>query len=200
MLRTERKRQTYRKRKTDVQKEKDRCTEKEKDTRTERERRTEMTDRMNVFLTFLLGLIPESQEAPYPQCCPDIKSLSHIVDTISSSIGETTQQGYEAIREAKLLGLELKDTVFLAVERNSFMVAGILMLITAIILVVGTCIVSCCSNHHEIDYTALPQMDWLPEHVDFDSFLDMLHNIHKFDKMKLEEHFRNQGIMPRAKS
>jgi hypothetical protein len=81
----------------------------------------------------------------------------------------------------------------MAVEQTCLLIAGILMLITIIILIVGTIIVSCCSRDDEIDYKMLPQGDWLPEHLDYDSIIDLLQNIHKSKKFQGLQEFLAQG-------
>lgn len=81
----------------------------------------------------------------------------------------------------------------MAVENTCLIIAGILMLITIIILIIGTIIVSFCSRDDEIDYHMLPQGDWHPEHLDYDSIIDLLQNIQKSKKFQDLQDFLAQG-------
>lgn len=81
----------------------------------------------------------------------------------------------------------------MAVEGTCLLIAGVLMLITIIILIVGTVIVSFCSRDEEIDYHMIPQGDWHPEHLDYDSIIDLLQSIQKSKKFQDLQDFLAQG-------
>nr|XP_022297465.1 uncharacterized protein LOC111106885 isoform X3 [Crassostrea virginica] len=88
---------------------------------------------------------------------------------------------------------DVKETFIMAVENTCLIIAGILMLITIIILIIGTIIVSFCSRDDEIDYHMLPQGDWHPEHLDYDGIIDLLQNIQKSKKFQDLQDFLAQG-------
>ncbi|XP_022299166.2 uncharacterized protein LOC111107992 isoform X4 [Crassostrea virginica] len=88
---------------------------------------------------------------------------------------------------------DVKETFIMAVENTCLIIAGILMLITIIILIIGTIIVSFCSRDDEIDYHMLRQGDWHPEHLDYDSIIDLLQNIQKSKKLQDLQDFLAQG-------
>lgn len=81
----------------------------------------------------------------------------------------------------------------MAVESTCLLIAGVLMLITIIILIIGTVIVSFCSRDEEIDYHMIPQGDWHPEHLDYDSIIDLLQSIQKSKKFQDLQDFLAQG-------
>lgn len=81
----------------------------------------------------------------------------------------------------------------MAVEGTCLLIAGVLMLITIIILIIGTVIVSFCSRDEEIDYHMIPQGDWHPEHLDYDSIIDLLQSIQKSKKFQDLQDFLAQG-------
>lgn len=88
---------------------------------------------------------------------------------------------------------EVKESFIMAVEGTCLLIAGVLMLITIIILIVGTVIVSFCSRDEEIDYHMIPQGDWHPEHLDYDSIIDLLQSIQKSKKFQDLQDFLAQG-------
>lgn len=81
----------------------------------------------------------------------------------------------------------------MAVESTCLLIAGVLMLITIIILIIGTVIVSFCSRDEEIDYHMIPPGDWHPEHLDYDSIIDLLQSIQKSKKFQDLQDFLAQG-------
>lgn len=81
----------------------------------------------------------------------------------------------------------------MAVESTCLLIAGVLMLITIIILIIGTVIVSFCSRDEEIDYHMIPQGYWHPEHLDYDSIIDLLQSIQKSKKFQDLQDFLAQG-------
>lgn len=88
---------------------------------------------------------------------------------------------------------EVKESFIMAVESTCLLIAGVLMLITIIILIIGTVIVSFCSRDEEIDYHMIPQGDWHPEHLDYDSIIDLLQSIQKSKKFQDLQDFLAQG-------
>lgn len=88
---------------------------------------------------------------------------------------------------------EVKESFIMAVEGTCLLIAGVLMLITIIILIVGTVIVSFCSRDEEIDYHMIPQGDWHPEHLDYDIIIDLLQSIQKSKKFQDLQDFLAQG-------
>lgn len=88
---------------------------------------------------------------------------------------------------------EVKESFIMAVESTCLLIAGVLMLITIIILIIGTVIVSFCSRDEEIDYHMIPQGDWHPEHLDYDSIIDLLQSIQKSKKFQGLQDFLAQG-------
>nr|XP_011428592.2 uncharacterized protein LOC105329121 isoform X1 [Crassostrea gigas] len=88
---------------------------------------------------------------------------------------------------------EVKESFIMAVESTCLLIAGVLMLITIIILIIGTVIVSFCSRDEEIDYHMIPQGDWHPEHLDYDSIIDLLQSIQKSKKFQDLHDFLAQG-------
>lgn len=94
---------------------------------------------------------------------------------------------------SKLFFAEVKESFIMAVESTCLLIAGVLMLITIIILIIGTVIVSFCSRDEEIDYHMIPQGDWHPEHLDYDSIIDLLQSIQKSKKFQDLQDFLAQG-------
>ncbi|XP_061179163.1 uncharacterized protein LOC133187777 isoform X1 [Saccostrea echinata] len=137
-----------------------------------------------------------------------IATMDQLTCTVRDSSAKVSSSLYEAV--CQLRGQEsgenlsspqyvtpyledVKETFIMAVEHTCLLIAGILMLITIIILIVGTIIVSCCSRDDEIDYRMIPQGDWHPEHLDYDNILDLLQSIQKSKKFQNLQEFLAQG-------
>ena len=82
---------------------------------------------------------------------------------------------------------DLYPTPIVSVERVSLLVAGVLAVIAAIILVIGTCYMACFRDD-KFDYSAIPQIDFMDEGVrDLESLIHILseigHPLHKTVKL-----------------
>jgi hypothetical protein len=82
---------------------------------------------------------------------------------------------------------DLYPTPIVSVERVSLLVAGVLAVIAAIILVIGTCYMACFCDD-KFDYSAIPQIDFMDEGVrDLESLIHILseigHPLHKTVKL-----------------
>ncbi|CAC5389106.1 unnamed protein product [Mytilus coruscus] len=112
---------------------------------------------------------------PVAECCSNevTDTLQHLSKTWSTSTPSD---------EARAIYLEL-ETAIMSVEKYSLLIAGVLMLVATLVLILGTCYMTCFQND-TLKYSAVPQFDFLDEGMrDLESLIHMLsemnHPLHK---------------------
>lgn len=125
------------------------------------------------FSNFFGGVIAK----PIAECCP--KEVTDPLGRWSTTL-LTTDTPTE---DAEAVFLDLQQAAIVSVEKFSFLIAAILVLVTTLVLIVGTCYMT-CFNDDKFNYTAVPQFDFMDEGIrDLESLIqtlkDMKHPLHQ---------------------
>lgn len=112
---------------------------------------------------------------PVAECCVNeaTDTLQHLSKTWSTST---------PIDETRAIYLEL-ETAIMSVEKYSLLIAGVLMLVATLVLILGTCYMTCFHND-TLQYSVVPQFDFLDDGMrDLESLIQRLseikHPLHK---------------------
>ncbi|XP_021359916.1 uncharacterized protein LOC110454616 isoform X2 [Mizuhopecten yessoensis] len=98
----------------------------------------------------LIVLLAEFAAVPQPACCPVLDKNDTSIDQHITSL--------EAEWKQKLQSFE--NSLLLSVERRSLALAGVLVAISMVMLLIGTCFVSCRSDEALAQYEPLSQEEW----------------------------------------
>lgn len=116
---------------------------------------------------------------PISECCTN--NLPDSIEKLTNAV-QTTTDGQDTLA----IYLELHQNAIISVERFSLLIAGILMLVATLILILGTCYMT-CFHDEKFNYSSVPQMDFLDEGIrDLESLIQILseigHPLHRMVK------------------